>query len=263
MSANNIILSTVKPNVENVNLQQDENGYYYVTLGAVNAFNESGAFYLLEGTKELLEDPNGSLIRRLTRGYLKGEVEHPKWEAHMSANDYILRNQIIDKDRVSHSIRALELVPTGKPSGGPGGGELVLIKGWVKPSGARGAELKADLDDPDCNVAFSIRCFTNDVRVGGILTKKIVQIITFDWVTEPGIRKANKYSTLSKESLINSSIEHLSIDISKIKDLEDYCISKTIYSNESSDIITSLEELRLNTVSKNVVIEGNSTLSKW
>lgn len=248
MSANKrIVFTTAKPTGENKQLEQDADGYYLVILGGLNIFNENGAFYLEEGVKDLIKKESTVFYRRLSRGYLKGEVNHPEWKAGMSKNDYFVRCNKIDKDRVSHHIKEIILEPTDIKSG-YGNTKIVLIKGWVKPSGPRGDELKRDLDDPNINVPFSIRSFTMDDLNSRPVTKIIQQIVTFDWVDEPGINRANKFSTLSGGSeqpkVSNESMELVldSLDIEKlISSAEEV---KTIVGHESVDIIDSLKEMR-------------------
>ncbi len=201
MSANQIVFSAVKSNAKNDKLEQDKNGYYKVTLGAVNALNGNGDIYLEKGIKELIEDSSHSLARRLKSGYLKGEAGHPVYQTGMSKAEFFSRNLRIEITNVSHHIRDVILIPTGNHSGVPGTGNQVLIEGWIKPSGPQGDALKKMLDDPEQNVAFSIRCFTNDQVIGGVNTKTIMQIVTWDWVIEPGIKIANKWDKLSVESL--------------------------------------------------------------
>lgn len=259
-----ITFSTAKPQGSNTKLEQDENGYYLVILGGLNIFNEHGLFYMEDGVKQLVKDESTAFYRRLTRGYLKGEVNHPKWEPGMSKDQYMARCQLIDKDRVSHHIRELIFEETDIDVGSPNGKKVILIKGWVKPSGPRGDELKKDLDDPEINVPFSIRSFTLDDFSTKPVTKVIKQMITFDWVDEPGIQRANKFSTLSNGGALSSGNEsYISMDI--VLNSED--ITKMIENAnkvdsvgfESFDLQESLAELnRLN--------QSSSTLNvfkKW
>lgn len=255
-----ITFSTAKPQGNNTKLEQDENGYYNVILGGLNIFNEHGLFYMDEGVKALVKDDSTTFFRRLTRGYLKGEVNHPKWEPGMSKDQYMARCQLIDKDRVSHHIRELIFEETDIDVGGPNGKKVILIRGWVKPSGPRGDELKKDLDDPEINVPFSIRSFTVDDYSTKPITKVIKQLITFDWVDEPGIQRANKFSTLAGGSPLSSGNESFaSMDIVLTSDDITTMIANanTIDSVgfESFDLTESLTELsKLNQTSSTLNI---------
>lgn len=247
MSANKrIVFTTAKPTGENKQLQQDEDGYYLVILGGLNIFNENGAFYLAEGVQDLIKKESTVFYRRLTRGYLKGEVNHPAWEPGMTKNDYFIRCNKIDKDRTSHHIKEIILEPT-EISSGFETRKIVLIKGWIKPSGPRGDELKRDLDDPNINVPFSIRSFTMDDTTTRPVTKLIQQIVTFDWVDEPGINRANKFSTLNggteQPKVSNESME-IVLDSLDIKNLIASSTTIENIGHESMDFVDSIKELQ-------------------
>jgi hypothetical protein len=71
---------------------------------------------------------------------------------------------------------------------------MVSIIGLVKPSGPYGSFLQEQLDDPNQNVSFSIRSLVDlAAGPGGRTNKIITEIITWDYVSEPGISVANKY----------------------------------------------------------------------
>lgn len=240
MSTKSFVFSAAAPVGENTQLEQDGNGYYYCNLGEIDAYNEAGNFYLAKGVEDLIKNESGAFYRKLTRGYLKGETNHPKYVAGMSKHQWIMRNLDIDKDRVSHSIRQIDLIPTGIKTIGPDGipRETIKIKGWIKPIDDR---LKKDLDDPNANVAFSVRCLTEDVEIKpGIFIKTIVELITFDWVEEPGIRTANKFATVSGESL-NS----ISISLEDISSLTVNIVKSTsgVSTESSESIIDTLKSI--------------------
>ena len=203
---NEIFFTTIKSSTDNRKLEMDKNGYYKVNLGGLNTFNSNGEFYVADGVKDLLTNKSSSLARRLKSGYLKSEMDHPQYNPAMSKAQFYSRNMKIDIANTACHIRDIILTPTSEASDVPGQGNFILIEGWIKPSGPHGEALKKALDNPDENVAFSIRSFTSDKVVNGIRMKKIMQIITFDWVLEPGIAKASKWKKLSIESLDLCSI---------------------------------------------------------
>jgi hypothetical protein len=182
----------------------------------------------------------------------------------MSKEQYMARCQLIDKDRVSHHIKELIFEETDIDVGAPNGKKVILIKGWVKPSGPRGDELKKDLDDPDINVPFSIRSFTLDDYSTKPVTKVIKQLITFDWVDEPGIQRANKFSTLSNGSALSSGNEsYASMDIvltsEEISNMVKNANTVVSVGFESHDLSESIAEL-------NKLNQTSSTLGvfkKW
>ncbi|MGI9212448.1 MAG: S80 family phage morphogenetic serine protease, partial [Methylococcaceae bacterium] len=54
----------------------DVDGYRTMIVGALNAFNSSGEYYVLDAAKKLFEE-SSTFMRRVRNGCLKGEVGHP------------------------------------------------------------------------------------------------------------------------------------------------------------------------------------------
>ena len=254
MSSNSIIFTILKTNVANKQTEIDSNGYYKVTLGAFNTFNSSGSFYLADGVRDLIENKSSILHKRLTKGYLNGEMGHPAFVPGMTRDQFFTRNLYIDQSNVSHHIKEIILTPTNIDSGMPGKGNVLRVDGWIKPAGPHGELLKQALDNPDQNVAFSIRSFTEDSISNGRTIKKLLNIITWDWVLEPGIKLANQWDTISLESN-----EILRLDIDELVKNGQFMDNVGI-SNESEDIKSILEETISN---KRMSNNCNDLLLKW
>lgn len=163
--------------------------YYWVCLGALNIFNSEGHFYDFSSSLPAFDDAT-KFKRKMYGGNLYGEDNHPVWEGWMTEEQFLLRNEDIDTDRISCHIREIEFVPTDEVCNGH---PVQEIWGWVKPDRLRGEYLKAALDNEHQNVCFSIRCWIREKWVGGQKFLMIDEVITFDWVTEPGVSKANKF----------------------------------------------------------------------
>jgi hypothetical protein len=181
-------------------IQPDADGYYPVVLGALNTFNSAGAYYPLGPAQPLFEN-SSAFMRRVTGGNLRGECGHPRKQVGENDRDYAIRLNDIYEPNVSHHIRKVWLEPGYKDENGR---PIVLIMGEVRPSGPRGAALKEALDNRHEDVCFSIRAFTFDQPVGGIWQKYLRQIVTWDWVNEPGISAAHKWRAPTLESYIDS-----------------------------------------------------------
>lgn len=248
-----IVFSYVRTGAENKQIKKDDKGYYFITLGAFNAYNRSGAFYLMDGVRDLVENKSSSLNRRIRDGYLKGEAGHPNYESGMSKVEFYERNLKIEQTRISHHIRDIVFTDTKTPCGMPGKGNIVLVQAWLKPDGPLGDALKKSLDDPEQNVAFSIRCFTKDEMVNGTVIKQVVQIVTWDWVLEPGMKMANKFDTLNLESLDFTPIS--------LRSLREYNNELSI-STESADINVMLDDIERN-ITKHEINTNNSVLAHW
>ena len=223
MANNNLALTGIKTYSTNTSIRKDESGYYEFILGAVNSLNSCNEFYLKDGIEKFINDENYMLARKLKNGYLNGELGHPKYLPGMTQEAYYARNLNVDIQNVSHHIKSVWAQDTAIDSGVAGKGNIVLLKGMVKPSGINGKLLQEHIENNDANTAFSIRALTMNRPVGGITYKTIVQIITWDWVLEPGIKQANKWANISTESIdyIKFNIEDLMDKNSKIyKELE-------------------------------------------
>jgi len=251
--SNEIIFTTIKSNNQSAILEQDDKGYYRIRVGGFNVFNSGGAYYSIAGVKELIENKSSSLNRRLKAGYLKSEAGHPVYQPGMSKPDFYARNMKIEITKVACHIRDIILIPTSEKSG-VGSDEIYHVDLWIKPSGPYGDALKAALDNPDENVAFSIRSFTQDKIINGIQVKKILQIITWDWVTEPGVNKASKWGKLAIESLDVCSVDVESLGTpTEI----DECFNCSL---ESDDQRTIVKEI-LESASSDAVIED--VITDW
>lgn len=179
-------------------LKPDADGYYEVVLGALDMHNNSGQFYPFQSAKHAFES-SGSLMRRIQNGALKGECGHPRKLPGMSNRDFIGRVLDVYEPNVSHHIKEITLVRDKVKD--KNGKYCIAIMGKVKPAGPRGPALAAALENPDENVSFSIRSLTQDEITPSSWTKHIKTVVTFDWVNEPGMHVANKYSAPGLESM--------------------------------------------------------------
>jgi len=209
--------------VEN-SIVKDDNGYYKITLGAFNTYNASGIFYKIKNPETLLTT-NTIFNRRLTNGQLRSELEHPDYKG-MTNREIIERTIKIDLTNICAHIKAVEFVNTGRYEKGWEGYPITIIYGWVKPTGPHGPSLQESLDNPDENVAFSIRSLVKQYYTGSILTRSVLDISTFDRVLENGIAVATQWNAAGIESLNLTSDVGVCIDGSCIKDL-------TIAANEN------------------------------
>lgn len=180
-------------------LKPDENGYYTMPVGGLNVFNSAGEFYTYEGAKEIFSE-SSIFMRRVKTGCLKGESGHPKPLPGQSQESYIQRILSIDERNVCAHFSEIWLDFTNvKDSSGK---QIIAIMAKVAPSGPNGDALQKSLNNPKEEVCFSIRAFTEDIRVGGINQRALKEVISFDNVTEPGISIAKKYFSPSLESRV-------------------------------------------------------------
>lgn len=181
----------------------DKDGYYDMVVGGLNMFNSAGQWYDYDGAKALFES-SSTFMRRVSRGALRGEVGHPRQETGQSDEKYISR--VMDIDDKNVCVHFKEIYLDFDKLRGSDGKPVVAIMAKLKPSGAKGEFLQKQLDNKDENVCFSIRSFTKDYYQKGVYTRELKNIITFDYVNEPGISIANKYQAPSLESLSDKPI---------------------------------------------------------
>lgn len=181
-------------------IKPDEHGYYEVCLGALHAFNRRGDFYpYTDRVKELFES-SSSFMRRVNEGALRGEKEHPEFKPGMTHQQFLQRVSWIDPNNVSHHIRSVRLDFNGTRD--KEGRKVIGVYGFVRPRGPHAEDLQTAFNNPHENVAFSIRSLTmNTPLPNGNINRSILEIATWDWVTEAGIAIADKYYSPSLESL--------------------------------------------------------------
>lgn len=182
-------------------LPKDADGYYTLPVGGLNVFNSMGEFYTYEGAKELFTG-SGALMRRVRGGTLKGEYGHPKPAGPIRTEDdmevFARRVMQLDEQNISHHFAEIWLDFDNVRD--ERGQKVIAIMAKVTPSGPKGPALAASFENPKEEVCFSIRAFTQDQSIRGVNQRCLREIITWDYVTEPGIAVARKYRSPTLES---------------------------------------------------------------
>lgn len=200
-------------------VEKNEKGWYRVKFGEFNTYNSKDEFYLDTGLKELFAETDSylSIKNRLESGLLKGEVTHPVREGH-TETEWVQRNILIHGGFASHTIMNLEYIVTNKEV--MSGYKVIELWAWILPTeNEHGRSLKADLDNPDVNVAFSIRCFSRIVYINGKRCRQITKIVTWDLIDIPGMKNSTKggdIEAITRESglsdflITNETLDNLS-----------------------------------------------------
>lgn len=198
--ADNVIrfTATTLPAGKQGKLTPDENGYYTVILGGLNAYNSVNEYYTLKGVEQMFTG-NSELMRRIREGCLKIELGHPEFKSGMSKEEFFSRIARIDPKNVCGHIAEIWLDYENYRN--PDGSKMVAILGKVCPSGPHGQSLKDSLERAGENVCFSVRSFTEDFQERSKYIRVIRKLITFDLVIEPGIYNAKKFFSPALESL--------------------------------------------------------------
>lgn len=179
-------------------MKPDARGYYRQVVGGLNAVNSRGEYYTATDVLPLFE-ANGTFMRRVRDGVVKGEVGHPYLKPGMTERDFYRRIMTIQEDNVCCFFTNFELNDTDYKN--QDGSPMIAIIADVAPSGPHGDALRQSFEREGENVCFSIRSFTSDRFEGGRNVRTIKQVVTFDWVTEPGIHIAKKFQTPGLEHM--------------------------------------------------------------
>lgn len=179
-------------------LAKDEDGYHTSVLGGLNVFNSAGEFYTSQGARQLFEE-SGLLQKRIKQGRLRGEWGHPKQHPGESDQSFINRIFLINEEKIACHFKEIWLDDTAVKN--DAGQPVIAIMGKFCPSGPYANSLERSLENPNENISFSIRAFTDDQRIRGVNNRFLKTIITWDVVNCPGISIAEKWKSPSLEQL--------------------------------------------------------------
>lgn len=184
-------------------LPKDADGYYTMPVGGLNVFNSIGDYYPYEGAKALFQN-SSAFMRRIKTGCLKGEYGHPKMLPGQSMESFAQRVMTIDEQKtcVHFSDIWLDFDKVKDETGRP----VVAIMAKLKPTGPFGPALESSLQNPKEEVCFSIRAFTEDIRVNGVKHRNLREVVVWDHVVEPGISIAKKYKAPALESYVDQPV---------------------------------------------------------
>lgn len=187
-------------------IKPDKEGCYTQVIGGLNAYNSGGSFYELEAGLQFFQ-AQSSFQRKIGRGVLRAETGHPKKTPGMKEYEYGERILRIEETLVCGTWRKIWL--SNADLRDEQGRRIVPIMGTIYPSGPYRDMLIHAFQSPGEQVCFSIRSFTNDIPRGdGTFIKKLLQIVTFDYVNEPGIWSAEKLLSPNLEEFrSNGSLE--------------------------------------------------------
>ena len=245
--SNNVKLTVIKSTSGNRVIKPDADGYYKVVLGAFNVLNSAGEAYSFDGIEAILKDKTNVLNTRMSTGRLRSEADHPRREPGQSVRDFVSRNLDISTARAACHIKEAWLDKTDHSEGIPGLGNVILVKGLVKPSGVFGKGLKDSLDNPEEDTCFSIRCFSVIKNRGIQAVRYIKQIVTWDWVNAPGIQYASVLNGPTVESA-----DLCEFDIEELINSEEACAVTA----ESQDRVAVLKEI-------GPIVSDVDVLDKW
>lgn len=180
-------------------IKPNSDGYYELVLSALNYPNPVGAKYRIEAARRIIEQ-SPYFIRKIKEGNLLGEVGHPRRRDYRSDEEFLERLHDFVETNVCLHISDVWIDDTGALKDREGR-SYVGIMGLVKPSGEKGVYFEESLQNPKQNTCLSVRSIADNFRLpDGTIEKEFVNILGWDWVNEPGLKPANKFSAPSLES---------------------------------------------------------------
>lgn len=218
------------------NLKPDSTGYYEVVLGGFETSNMHGHFYSWEDQTKRLFEESSQFMRQIKNGNLFGEYGHPKRQPAENIMDFLRRCIIVDEERQAFHIRKVSI--NERDVKDDKGKAIVAVLGEIKPMGPKGSYLKEILDTPSANCCFSVRAQTDDKDLpNGKESRSVKQIITWDYVGDPGVPTSTKYKSPKLESFYDEFVDYRVLE--KLRQEE----SSGIIKMESANINRVLDEL--------------------
>lgn len=184
-------------------LKPESDGSYIMPIGGFNCLNSKGEVYTMENIKEIFND-SSELTRKVKDGKCTGEWGHPEPRPGEDMRDFMNRACMVsDKDTCALFKEAWldeKIASSSVMSGYNITPDTVVTMGRIKPHGLQWEALQRAFDDPDYNVSFSVRNLSVDRTYRGKVYVIIKRIITWDVVTDPGIKCADKWLSPRLES---------------------------------------------------------------
>lgn len=202
----NVLIGTTKIG----SIKPDANGYYEMVLGAFDVHNSGGAFYPLEPFKNLLLS-SSNLVRRIKDRALRSEYGHPRKDS-LTPAEFLARVLDIREQLTCNHIMSIDL-DENRVIDKETNKKIHAVVGLIYPSGPYGEVLTKQLQNPEESVSFSIRSITNDrYDSTGTLIKEIKEVVTWDYVNEPGISYAKKGYSPALESHGTNDLDYVVFD---------------------------------------------------
>jgi hypothetical protein len=172
-------------------IQPDVEGYYRgIPLMVLGAVSRNNMFYEPTSVVNAMTNPKSRFYRAITGGGLEGEWGHPSLVG-LDDDSMLRRLADVDLRYVSHQFGRIYTETSSN-------GNFTLLRGDVKAAGPYGKFLTESFADANRDTCFSLRSLTSHPvkRADGVGVKKVLNLITYDYVSVPGYEEASKRGAL-------------------------------------------------------------------
>ncbi len=219
-------------------LKPDSDGYYEVVLGGFETENAHGHYYSFEAQTQRLFEQSSSFMRQIQEGNLWGEFGHPKREPGEQLEAFLRRCILVTEKNYALHIRKVSI--NNRDVKDKSGKAIVAVLGEIKPMGPYGGNLREILNTRSANACFSVRAQTDDVDMpNGKEKRSVKQIITWDYVGDPGVQTSTKYHSPKLESFYDQFV--------------DYDVLEKLQKQVGSDINLKMESASVNRALDNLL----------
>ena len=188
-------------------LKPDSDGYYEVVLGGFETANMHGHYYNFEHKTKALFEESSQFMRQIKNGNLFGEYGHPKRKPAESIMEFLRRCILVDEKNQCMHIRKVSI--NERDVKDKSGKAIVAVIGEIKPMGPYGGSLKEILNTRSANCCFSVRAQTDDSDLpNGKELRSVKQIITWDYVGDPGVATSTKFNSPKLESFYDEFVDY-------------------------------------------------------
>jgi hypothetical protein len=203
-----------------------------MVLGEVT---QQKTYYDPQSVVEQITNPNTGFAMAFAAQKKKGEYGHPSFIGHgYTDTEKLERLMTVREESTSHLF-------TGLYTDAAASDGTVVVRADIKPTGPMGPTLKAELDDPVVNVAFSLRAYVStEVGQDGLKRRKVRSLCTFDTVGSSGYKSTDKAHSIGLESF--SGDTHHDYEINVMSDgnlMIDQIALESFSDNEMTEIFGS------------------------
>jgi len=238
-------------------IEPNDKGEYKIIVGGLNIYSGNGFYY--KHTPKVEKILTGGVFKmRIDAGKVKSEDGHPNFAIYTSAVQATNRMNEIDESNTLAAIVNIDVVKSNQKD--PiFGNTIYYIVATMVPEGPHKDKLIALFADPNRDLCFSVRSFSDKTKVNGIIVKEQRAFVTWDRVDAPGHAIAKKSFT-NDVSMDIESLEEITYTEADIKVIRASLLDKL-------DTDLDLEDLNeTNTLLDvfNICPEGDSCIyTKW